>query len=1056
MSLLKFWPTEANCLECIKPEAENPSDAVFLAVHQEMRFVRRSFQTDQAESKSQKQLLNEFLRDEPSGRVILPILGESGIGKSHLVRWLKVQLQQREDRDTRHVILIPKSSSLKSVLGRILDGLEGPRYEEIRSQLRSAREQMDDIAAKQRIRAELLTAIERNHADAYQRKVQAQESGAVLSKQDKLWLGHGDPRCLPSLFNDPATQVLFTLGTPSRPGIISELARHISKDTTAEESPRRQFEQSDFLVPDELANDIKEAGQIAGRYLDKLQRTTNTKSLEEAVDLLNGIVDDAIAPLATPTDTSLAELFYEVRRQLLADGRELVLLVEDFAVLAGVQKALLDAIIREGETGGKREACIIRTALAVTDGYFGNLETVKTRAIHGWYIEADENAEEEDITNQIGNFVAAYVNAARIGAKLLEEHYSDTENMGKKAPNALDFLDPEPDEIGLLANFGQSADQYSLFPFNQSAICTIADWRLRDRNGRLRFHPRSVINEIILPVVKDTRNSFERGAFPPENFLNSEKKIWPDLRTDVLRKESDPQRQQQYLYLLHFWANKPEKLSQAKIPSGVFETFGLTPLDGSVSTPTPEPLKAPSTSAGKPTDATSQDPPRKTEPAVEQEHSSIRQFVDKINEWRDGGVLGQVEANKIRGWMNMHLLNSVNWEAELLRQVKPTTNTYATSIYLPRAKGNPPNRDKAFIVVADDIEFDDSAKANEVFSVIRALVRYDHHNGWDYSQADEDYNAVANFIDTHLPQAANWIHAKYKNLDGSPVPSLTQTLLWQGRQLNVETAHRSDDASQVDAVFADAPDRTCSDDDQAWNEFLAELASHRKSLQNELLERIGGFQGTGKTAHAVDASQLVEVIQEFRKAWKVTEKFPQMPSGALDELKAIDKHTSLILRSGNMKVEDRQHRIAGQSKLIVDELGKDYDKLELLKDLEGVCSLAEQHGLKGDVTVGQVRKLAEKFKESRSKEVSEQVDAIVSGDDLGARMTAIAKLDIETHQMLVEFAETCSRFLKERAGKAQGQILAWTPQVVEMKKASVDEILQELETAVAPYQKTKT
>ncbi len=54
MSLLRFWPTEANCLECIKPEAENPSDAVFLAVHQEMRFVRKSFQTDQAESKSQK------------------------------------------------------------------------------------------------------------------------------------------------------------------------------------------------------------------------------------------------------------------------------------------------------------------------------------------------------------------------------------------------------------------------------------------------------------------------------------------------------------------------------------------------------------------------------------------------------------------------------------------------------------------------------------------------------------------------------------------------------------------------------------------------------------------------------------------------------------------------------------------------------------------------------------------------------------------------------------------------------------------------------------------
>ena len=209
MNLLKFWPKEADCLECIKPEAENPSDAVFLAVHQEMRLVRKSFQTDQAEEKTQKQILNEFLRDEPSGRVILPILGESGIGKSHLVRWLDVQLRQRDDRDRRHVIRIPKSSSLKSVLGRILDGLEGPRYEEIRSQLKAAREQMDEIGAKQRIRAELLAAIERRHAIAAEHKATSKIEGSKLSHEDKMWDAYGCPNELPALLTDPSTQTMF-------------------------------------------------------------------------------------------------------------------------------------------------------------------------------------------------------------------------------------------------------------------------------------------------------------------------------------------------------------------------------------------------------------------------------------------------------------------------------------------------------------------------------------------------------------------------------------------------------------------------------------------------------------------------------------------------------------------------------------------------------------------------------------------------------------------------------------------------------------------------------
>ncbi|TWT52266.1 protein DpdH [Allorhodopirellula solitaria] len=1055
MNLLEFWPTESECLECIKPEAENPSDAVFLAVHQEMRFRRESFSTKQTESKSQMQLLSEFLRDEPSGRVILPILGESGIGKSHLVRWLKVQLQQREDRDKRHVILIPKSSSLKSVLGRILDGLDGPRYEEIREQLKAAREQMDEIGAKQRIRSELLTAIERNHAEASKRKVQAQQNGSKISEKDKLWLGHGDARCLPSLLNDPATQVLFTKGTSTRPGIISELARHIAKDTTKAESPRRQFERADFLVPEELANDIKEAGQIAGRYLDKLQRTTDTKSLDDAIKLLNGIVDDAIAPLATPTDTSLAELFYEVRRQLLADDRELVLLVEDFAVLAGVQKALLDAIIREGETGGKREACTIRTALAVTDGYFGNLDTVKTRAVHGWHIETGTDSDEDEIMNQIGNFVAAYVNAARIGAKRLENHFADPSNIGKKAPNAIEFLDPEPDEIALLANFGQSVDQYSLFPFNPSAISTIADWRLRDDKGKLKFHPRSVINEIILPVVKDTRGSFERNLFPPPNFLGSEKKIWADLRRDVQRKEGDPERQEQYLYLLHFWADKPERLSQASLPTGVFTAFGLEPLDGSKTAVAPKTLKPLSKPDEKKVGTATTSLPEIDEPEFKRDPPAIQQFVEKLDGWKNGGILGHGDANRIRGLMNIHLIHSVNWEAELLRSFKPTTDVFARQIYLPRAKGNPPNREKAFVVVAEDEQFEDATTANDLFSLIRAMLRYEHNNGWNYEQADEDYISISNFVDLHLAQASSWIHTKYKSVDGNPVSSLTQTLLWQARQLNIESAHKTaEDVSHLEALFADAPKCGRTDGDGEWNDFLDDLVDQRQILKDELLERVGAFQGTSrKTPHAIDASQLLPTIQEFRKAWKISEKFPSMPNSVTDELKAIEKHISSLWRVGNAKVDARRKRIAEQSKLIVAELGKEYDKMALLKDLESVCTLSQQYGLLGEVSVNQIRKLAEKFKTAPVVDAGKQVDAIVNGDDIATQMTAIARLDIETHALLVEFAQTCARFLQERAGKAETKILAWEPDVVEKKKLDVDEILQTLEEAVAPYKK---
>ena len=1053
MRLLKFWPTESDCLECIKPEAENPSDAVFLAVHQKMRFVRKSFATDQAEKKSQQQLLKEFLRDEPSGRVILPILGESGIGKSHLVRWLDVQLRQRDDCELRHVIRIPKSSSLKSVLGRILDGLEGKRYEEIRTQLKAAREQMDDIGAKQRIRAELLTAIERNYASAVQRKQELKKNaGGKPTQKDRQWAAHGDPRALPALLNDPATQILFTRGTSERPGIISELARHITKDTAEEDAPRRQFEQADFLIPDELVNDVKDAGVIAGTYLEKLQRATSSKVLDEAVDLLNGVVDDAIAPLATPADTSLAELFYDVRRQLLVDGRELVLLVEDFAVLAGVQKALLDAIIREGETGGKKEACTIRTALAVTDGYFGNLDTVKTRAIHGWWIAAGENEAEEAVTNQIGNFVAAYVNAARLGAERLEEHYANESNIGESVPNAMDVLAPEPEELSLLASFGQSVDGFSLFPFNLQAICAIADWRVRDQQGRLRFHPRSVINEIILPLVKDSRMNYENSRFPSENFLGfSKNRISTDLGTEIARRENDPIRRDQYLYLLHFWAGQPQTLSEVRLPTGVYEAFGLTVLDGSKASNVPEPLVSVTSS-----DTGGQQERRDASGVTskgERVPLPIRTFVEKLDAWKGGGVLGQADALRIRGWINSHLLYSINWEAELLRPIKPTTTSFAKSIHLPRSRGNPPNIEKAFVVVARDEAFEQDKIANSVYLAIRAMLRFDHYKGWDYEQADADYNALANFIDAHIYDATKWVRGRYKHVEGSPVATLIQCLLWQSRLLDVDSAHPSGDGSHVAGLFAETRSLVNRDDDQEWYEFIDELSSARGLLQEELLDRVGAFQGTGGKPHAIDASQILGVIQDFRKTWELSEKFPEVSASVSDKLKIIEKHTKFLSRYGNSRVEAKRKRIAVQSKKIVSELGTAFDKIALINDLEEVCMLSEQHGLKGEVSVGEIRKLLERFKHARVKEVSAQVESIVSGGDFGNQLTAIAKLDAETHALLVSFADTCSRFLKERATKARGQISDWTTKVVNNKKAEVDGYLQELENAVIPYAK---
>src|SRR5690242_1605518 len=140
--LLPYWPTKENIQACIKPEAETINDAVFLAVHQHMTFKRRTVGgTGATEQATESELLNTFMtNDLPSGRMILPIVGNSGVGKSHAICWLEAQLNRRKDPERLLIIRIPKASSLKRVLLLILNKLPGPQFAKLRETLLQARE----------------------------------------------------------------------------------------------------------------------------------------------------------------------------------------------------------------------------------------------------------------------------------------------------------------------------------------------------------------------------------------------------------------------------------------------------------------------------------------------------------------------------------------------------------------------------------------------------------------------------------------------------------------------------------------------------------------------------------------------------------------------------------------------------------------------------------------------------------------------------------------------------------------------------------------------------
>jgi len=1038
MNLADYWPTEANILQCIKPEAEADWDEVFLAIHQPMRLRKRAFTGDDSyagQSVDESAFLKEFLKPNlPTGTLLMPILGDSGIGKSHLVRWLDVKLKRRSDAEQRHVIRIPKSSSLKTVLGYILENLSGKQYDQIRRQLKAAREQLDVIGAEERIRGELLAAIRRKFEDAQQNRADSARRGEKSTAENEEWFAHGNPQGgLPALLGDPVTSRMFMRDTKDRAGIISQLARHLVTDSAEDRPLRRVFEDADLTVPDDL--EIGKASAVVQRYLVNVLGRHDGRERKTAVRLLNSIIDGALSPLASPSDTSLSELFLQIRRQLLKDGRELVLLVEDFAVLSGIQGALLDAMIREGVRGGV-DACVMRTALAVTQGYdFGRYDTVKTRAVYGWYLDEGSDNDEETV-GRICDYVGAYLNAARFGVEDLKKIRHEFKDQDWPPRFGAEGDLPDKDRRQLEA-FGTSPSGWPLFPFNAAAVRQMADQYLRDGNNRLRLNPRRIINHLLIRILQDHRSVWVDGRFPSEQFLGNEHRKLPvSLQADIGKIADDKGVQQRYLALLRYWGDRPDTLARTNLPPEVYDAFGLKPLrglssgvvdrtrpgepgTGGVPPKPPEGLKTPTTVS-----LVSPEPAKRS--VTSDQPEEVREWERKLNKWTPDSALPQTDANRLRTFLADHVLAAINWDVELLKGLKADDmKGWQGNVFLPSAKGTGNIRaDNAMCAVCTDEEFaSDDGRMSAVLALI-ALTRYEHYKGWDYPDAEEDYARLQNLLGRLVPQATEWLlKKKYRGFTGDPIPALVETLLLSARFMNVELAHRSDSASLLEALFTPPPEIPITLPDDEWTHLKRDAAKHHMVLRDELLARTAVRQGGADKEYGIDCVRLLKTIAPFKTTWKISATFPTAPETPnVDEAVHFAKQLPGKLSAAMRKRVDQLTTVRQRSQV---ELGDDFDKNALVAKLKELIPLALQLSVLTDdlPRAAELQTLCEDFRQAPVTETLERLAASDSSD-FGAQLSSLTRIDDRSLDVIHRFVETMSKVLSAVEGKVEAELKA--------------------------------
>ena len=202
----------------------------------------------------------------------------------------------------------------------------------------------------------------------------------------------------------------------------------------------------------------------AGARRDADNRVRPAAYLPLAVKIINRNLDRAVARTLSFSGDRVEELMLRLRTHLKRQGKELVLLVEEFARLQGIDRALLQAITSHGDD----RQCKMRSAIAVTTGFFESVaETAYMRTTH--IVDMDRSAgraEGQNVTTaSLSQFASRYLNAVRLGRSEIDR-WNESAGPSEDPPSRCATCSYQGE---CHAIFG-AVDGYGLYPFTSRAL----------------------------------------------------------------------------------------------------------------------------------------------------------------------------------------------------------------------------------------------------------------------------------------------------------------------------------------------------------------------------------------------------------------------------------------------------------------------------------------------------------------------------------------------------------------------------------------------------------
>jgi hypothetical protein len=810
----------------LSTEAVSPSASVFFATHAPLR-IRRSL-ADGRHVDTPGTMVNEdevrrdFLtRPTASGILLMPVIGQSGTGKSHLVRWVK---EKTPSTERRQVIYLPKTrTSLKAVVKTLLAEVEDGELAQLKADVDRMSAELDQAGLERRLLSHLHEAIAAAEPAPGPARVLAGPSGLAV------------------LLLDPHVRSYLL-----RPGsLIPRLAANLLTDRR-EGDPDRPLT---FTV-DDIPLDILDVGKASDVARKRLMLIKSRPELQEAaVTMLNDQLPVAVTSAANIGAGRLQNAMLAIRREFARQHKEIILLIEDFAIIQGIQRDLLDAVIEVGEREGRTVLAPVRTLMAVTTGYYGRLaDTVLTRAraatpyVYDLDVQFDANAAGMAETTA---FVGRYLNAARLGRDALDAAGARS---AEDVPNACDSCDYR-DECH--PAFGSSLEGHGIYPFNQAALRRAIHARPA-HDSPTAFNPRAVIGEVIRNVLVEHAGSLTSGMFPDRDFaaeyptadVETETPLSSTVR-DAL-DSLDPTDAERRATFLEFWGDAPPR--PVNLAPVLQHAFDISVLELDDTEPLPEPSPQPLPQPSPPGDLP----------------ESVRRMVQHVEDWfTRGHKLHPDTALALRSIIRDAVVRRCQWNQPLMPEPTAEVLKSAWRPWSPVVSIEDASTENRPETADAPIRFSRSA-ANSVF--FQGLLRA---QAGRMPGAAESVRRLSEIADRHQDDLVRAVQRAQFTSDRDLVVGLRASLI--GAALAGHAWPAMDDVALLDAVLDDG--RTWARGDAAmrtpeWRSVLERHRAERPELIKGLRSGFGVSRGVRGGVRMIDVARVMPLLRSAAESWQ--------------------------------------------------------------------------------------------------------------------------------------------------------------------------------------------